>query len=253
VIESLLPPDISLAFAVLLVAASAATSAITAAFGLGGGVAMLALMSLSVPVAALIPIHGVTQLGSNVGRAVVQRKHVDWRTFAAFASGSAVGAMIGALLVVSLPEPVLKIGLSLFIAWAVFAPKPRLTARGSDALIVGGGMVSTFASMFFGATGPITMAVLTTRGLFKHGLVATFAAAMVMQHAFKVLAFGSLGFDYGPWLPLLAVVIASGVVGTVFGTRVLDRMPDRWFMLGFRAIMVFLAANLFVDGVRAAW
>ncbi|HUG62883.1 MAG TPA: sulfite exporter TauE/SafE family protein [Methylomirabilota bacterium] len=251
-IEALLPPEVSLAFAVLLALGSAATSALTAAFGLGGGIAMLALMSLGVPVAALIPVHGVVQLGSNIGRAVVQRRHIDWRTMGVFAAGSLVGAGIGALVVISLPEPVLKIGLSAFIAWAVFAPKPRLSARGSDALIAGGGVVSTFASMFFGATGPITMAVIATRGLVKHALVATFASAMVMQHSFKIAAFGSLGFDFRPWAPLLATIIFFGFLGTVFGSRVLDRIPDRWFMTGFRAVMILLAANLFVEGVRSA-
>ncbi len=251
-IASLIPPDLSVAFALLLVVAAAFTSAISAAFGLGGGLAMLAVMSSGMPVAALIPIHGVVQLGSNVGRAATQRRHIHWQTMALLAAGSLVGAGIGALMVVSLPEPVLKIGLSLFIAWAVFAPKPRFSARGSDALMLGGGVFASFASMFFGATGPITMAFLATRGLVKHALIATFASAMVMQHLFKIIAFGTLGFDYRPWIPLLAAMILSGLLGTIFGSRMLDRMPDRWFVTGFKAVMLFFAVNLMWEGVSAA-
>jgi uncharacterized protein len=248
-IEGLLPSGISLAFASVLIVASFFTSALTGALGLGGGVALLALMAQGLPVAAVIPVHGVAQLGSNVGRAVVQRRHLDWRTIAAYGAGSALGAAVGAMVVVTLPEPVLRIVLSLFILYAVFGRRPRLSARGSDGLMVAGGAVSSFASMFVGATGPITMAFLATRGLFKHALVATHAGAMVLQHGFKIAAFGTLGFVFAPWLPLLAAIILSGFVGTIVGSRLLDRLPDRWFELGFKGVLALLAANLMIDGI----
>ena len=72
-LASFLPEGIGVGAALLLVVASFFTSALTAAFGVGGGVAMLALMGLFVPVAALIPVHGTVQLGSNTGRAWHQR------------------------------------------------------------------------------------------------------------------------------------------------------------------------------------
>jgi hypothetical protein len=40
------------------------------AFGIGGGAALLAVMASLVPPAALIPVHGVVQVGSNLGRAL---------------------------------------------------------------------------------------------------------------------------------------------------------------------------------------
>ena len=69
---SLVPPDLSTGFALLLVATSFVTSALTAGLGIGGGVALLAVMAYGMPVAALIPVHGVVQIGSNLGRFVVQ-------------------------------------------------------------------------------------------------------------------------------------------------------------------------------------
>jgi uncharacterized membrane protein YfcA len=247
--EALLPPGVEPAFAAVMVVASAFTSALTGAFGLGGGIALLGLMSLGLPVPALIPVHGVAQLGSNLGRAIVQRRHIEWRTFVGYSAGSAVGAVVGGLVVVSLPEPLLKIGLACFILWATFGRKPSLGVRGSDALMVAGGAMSSFASMFFGATGPIAMAFLAARGLVKHGLVATHAATMVMQHGFKIGAFGALGFAFAPWLPLLAAIVAAGFVGTLVGARLLDEMPDRWFTLGFRVVMTALGLHLLWQGL----
>ena len=76
---TLLPPDLPPWLFLLFCSISFLTSALTAALGLGGGVALLAAMATVLPPVALIPVHGVIQLGSNVGRAVIQRSHVAWR------------------------------------------------------------------------------------------------------------------------------------------------------------------------------
>ena len=49
-------------------------SLIAGALGLGGGVLVLATMANLLPPMALVPIHGVVQLGSNLSRAVL-----SWR------------------------------------------------------------------------------------------------------------------------------------------------------------------------------
>jgi len=58
-----------------LITLSTFTSAITAAFGLGGGSLLIAVMSLFMPAAIVVPVHGAVQLGSNGGRAFLRRKY----------------------------------------------------------------------------------------------------------------------------------------------------------------------------------
>lgn len=65
----LLPADLSLWAVLALVATACLTSAMTAALGIGGGVLLLAIMSMLLPAAAIIPLHGLVQLGSNANRA----------------------------------------------------------------------------------------------------------------------------------------------------------------------------------------
>ena len=67
-----------LAIALLLIAVSFMTSAFTAAFGIGGGVAMLGALAGTVPPSVIIAVHGLVQVGSNVGRTYVQRAHALW-------------------------------------------------------------------------------------------------------------------------------------------------------------------------------
>jgi uncharacterized membrane protein YfcA len=122
-LPALLPAGLEPWAAAVLIVASFFTSALTAAFGVGGGVAMLALMGLFVPVAALIPVHGAVQLGSNSGRAWRQRENIRAHVARPFIAGSVVGAIAGAFLVVQLPDAALKLTLGVFIlviTWAKF-------------------------------------------------------------------------------------------------------------------------------------
>ena len=96
-----LPDAVSPLAAIIVIAASFFTSALTAAFGLGGGLALLGVMGALFPPAAVIPVHGLAQLGSNAGRFYLQRASVVWKIAGWFALGSLAGAGLGARLVVA--------------------------------------------------------------------------------------------------------------------------------------------------------
>ncbi len=248
-----LPEAVSPLAAALVVAASFFTSALTGAFGLGGGLALLAVMSALFPPAAVVPVHGLAQLGSNASRFFLQWRHVDWRIVGWFAAGSALGALIGGKVYVALPEEILKAGVGLFVLYTVWGPKPKGAPPGARTFFITGG-VAGFLSMFFGATGPITAAMLSRTALGKLEIVATHAAGMVSQHLLKSLAFGALGFAFAAWAPLIAAIVAAGFCGTWFGTSILKRMPEENFRSGLRLVLTFfgfyLVSGAVIDAFR---
>lgn len=246
---ALLPSGMEPWVAALLVVASCFTSAITAAFGIGGGMAMLALMGLFVPVASLIPVHGAVQLGSNTGRAWHQRAFVRLDVAKPFIAGSVLGAMLGVFLVVQLPDALLKLilgGFILLLTWAKIPGIERLTKTGLGIASVGLAMLS----MLVGATGPL-VATLFARFFEKDrkALIATSALAMTTQHLLKIIVFGIAGFAFWEWVPLVAAMILSGFVGTIYGTRLLDRMPEETFKRWFRIGITVLALDLLRRGL----
>ena len=83
-IAALVPADIAYLDFYLLILASFATSLMTAALGVGGGIVLIVLMALLVPPAALIPIHGIIQVGSNGGRVAIMAKDVVWQPILPF-------------------------------------------------------------------------------------------------------------------------------------------------------------------------
>ena len=73
---------------------------------------------------------------------------------------------------------------------------------------------------------------------------------MTVQHGLKIVVFGLAGFAFRRWLPLIAVMIASGFLGTVYGTRLLDRLPEESFRRWFRIGITVLALDLLVARAR---
>lgn len=246
----LVPPDIDAASAAALVALSFVTSAMTGALGIGGGVLMLGVMAQLLPPAVLLPVHGVVQVGSNLGRAVLMRRDVAFRLVPFFVAGSLAGVAIGAQIVVSLPRAALLVVLGSFILWSIWTPRLRPANLPAPWFTVVG-LASAFCTMFVGATGPLVAAFLVPDPLTRHQVVATHAAFMTMQHGLKVGAFTALGFAFLPWLPMLALMIGLGFLGTIVGRRLLDRTPGPRFAFGFKLMLSALALKIVYDGWRA--
>jgi uncharacterized membrane protein YfcA len=244
-----LPDELSVTAASLLVVASFFTSGLTAVFGLGGGLAMLALLGLFIPVAALIPVHGLIQLGSNTGRAWHQRAHIVRGIAAPFIAGSILGAAVGTFFVIQLPDAVMKLALGLFVIVVTWAKFPRAASIGSAGLVAGSAVLA-FLSMLFGATGPLLAAAfsqIVTND--RKALIATQAAGMTIQHGLKVVAFSIAGFAFAQWLPFIALMICSGYLGTLYGSRLLDVLPEKSFRRWFRVGLTLVALDLVRRGV----
>jgi uncharacterized membrane protein YfcA len=238
-----LPPGVDALTALILIVVSFFTSALTAAFGIGGGVAMLGALAGTVPPAVIVAVHGVVQLGSNLGRAVLQKDHVNWPLFWRFMVGAVIGVGLGALLFTSLPEKALLGVLGIFILVMVWVPKPRIPGLERTGIVLGGG-ISSVLTMFVGATGPFIQAVLIAYKLDRKGIIANQAMMMTAQHGLKVAAFGFIGVALVAWLPLIAAMIGSGFLGTVMGTRLLEKMPEHVFQWALKALLTLIALDL---------
>lgn len=245
----MIPAEITPLFAGVMVFCSFLTSALTAAMGLGGGTALLAVMGLGMPVSSLMPVHGMVQLGSNLSRTLIQRAYVVWPLVLWFLLGSAVGIALGAPVAAIIPDSAARIALGTFILWSVWHKRGEAKPLNRPLFIIGGG-ISSIGTMIVGATGPMVAGLISSQGLKKQPLIATHATCMVLQHGLKILAFGLMGFAWASWLPMLAAMIASGALGTWLGTRLLDNLPEKLFRLAFRLTMLLLSVQLLWQGIQ---
>lgn len=223
--------------------ASFAGSFIASAVGIGGGVFVVATMATVLPPTILIPLHAIVQLGSNVGRAGMLYKHILWTILPAFALGSLIGSVIGARSIVALEPWVLELILGLFVIYAAWFPGFR-ASQSSKLTFGGAGVVSGFATMFIGGSGPLVAPFVAASTPVRQEFVATHALLMLFQHTVKIFAFGFLGFVFTPYIPFLIGLVSFGFAGTYIGKLILNKLPERLFRIAFKIVLTGLALRL---------
>ncbi|RYE78596.1 MAG: sulfite exporter TauE/SafE family protein [Hyphomicrobiales bacterium] len=228
--------------ALALIALSFVTSLITATFSLGGGTLMVAVLALVFPPAIVVPVHGAIQLGSNGGRAIVQRAHIQWGFVKWIAAGAVIGTIVGGQFATLLPQRLFTAVIAVFVLVTTWLPQPKVVGRSPLIQFIGGGIISAI-SMLVGATGPLVSVFL--KGIpDRRQLVATHAMLMTFQNAFKVVVFVALGFAFATYLPLILVMVAAGFGGTALGSKLLVRVPEAAFRWGFKIILTLVALDL---------
>ena len=218
-------------------------SFVAASLGLGGGLLVLAAMTLFLPPTVLIPIHAVVQIGSNGFRAFLMRRDILYSVIPAFVIGTLIGSYIGGKTLFALEIWVLQAILGVFVLYATWAPKFKSSNPG-PAKFFGCGVFGGFATMFVGGTGPLVAPFVNAACKERQQVVSTHASLMTSQHLFKVILFGVLGFSFGPYIPLLVGLVSFGVCGTIVGKKVLDKLPEKVFRIGLQTILTLLAARL---------
>ena len=130
--------------AITLIAISFVSSLITVAFGIGGGAVMLAVLATLLPAPAIVPVHGLVQLGSNTGRAALMLKHMRLDLLGGFTAGALVGIVLGSSVVVQLHPGWIQVCVGLFILWSVVAKPPAFLRRSGPIT----GAISSFLSTY---------------------------------------------------------------------------------------------------------
>jgi len=236
-----LPDGIGAVTAAFIVLATMATSMVGAMFGVGGGTILLAVLAVLLPPVALIPVHGVVQLGATGVRAVLLARHINRATVLPFVAGSAIGsALSGVMFFQFFPPWLIQYAVAAFIAWSVLGAMPAIGRRH----ILFAGAFSGFLTILFGATGTFVSAFVKSMNMPPLRYVATHATLMSLQHLVKIVVFGVLGFAFGPYALLITLMLASGFVGTVIGRNILLSMSEKRFKPVLNAILLVLALRL---------
>jgi uncharacterized membrane protein YfcA len=229
----------------LLALAVLVTAAISGAVGMGGGVALLAVMAVMLPEAAVVPVHGAVQLVSNSTRALRLLQRVRWGIFWRFVPLTWVGTFAAVQLwrggTIPGFRPLIGALVLLFLFWERILPKRLLLPLWT---FVPAGLVAGAMSVLVGVTGPFVAVFFLRDDLDREEIVATKASIQIVTHALKIPAFLSIGFDYGAHLDLILPLLGCAVLGTFLGVALLRRMGEDVFRVLFRVVLALLALRL---------
>jgi len=231
----------------IILVATIVTAFISGIFGMAGGLILMGVLALLLPVSAAMVTHGAIQSVSNGWRAILWRKFIDWRVLGIYLFGSVVafGLLIGFAFEVSKPWLFVVLGVVPALIWV---PKKHLSLdarRPGHAIFCG--FAVTGLNIIAGVSGPLLDIFFVADGMDRRIIVATKAATQVAAHAAKIAFYltpALAGGALSEWQWLLAAAPLA-IIGTTLGARVLDLMSDanfrkytKWIVTGVGLIYV---------------
>lgn len=232
-----------------LLLAGVAAGSITTIAGLGGGILLIAVLSLVWSPATVLATTTPALFVGNATRAVMLRDAIDWPVAARFALAGVPAAFLASLAAVALPAQVVRwVIAALLLAFVIHELHPRAAvaaadrAPGSPWLATAAGAIAGAVSGLAGGAGFVATPLLDRLGLTPTALVATGAVAMALVHAVKVVGFSYAEVLTAAALPAAAALTVGVVAGNALGARVLRGLSRE----AFRKLM--LAALLLAAG-----
>ena len=221
------------------------TSAVAGIVGIGGGMMLIVILPSFLPLNALIPVHGLTQISSNISRAIFGYKDVQLEVIPKFLLGSVIGiGMFAAVLsLISLEYVPLFIGV--YILLSLWSEKFNEKIKRYESYFLAG-FFQTGLSIVVGATGPLTMTLLLKDYKNKDKVVATSAALMSLSHILKVFVFMYFGFVFFDYIGIIIAMVIGAIAGSWVGTKLRNIIDGKKFTIILKVLLTTLAIKVIV-------
>lgn len=222
------------------------TSTIAGVVGIGGGMMLIAILPSFLPLNALIPVHGLTQMSSNVSRAFFGYKEVQYQVIPKFLVGSFLGIALFASILSFISLEYVPLFIGVYILLSLWSEKFNEKIKRYESYFLAG-FFQTGLSIVVGATGPLTMTLLLKDFKDKDKVVATGAALMSITHILKVFVFIYFGFVFFDYIGVLIFMIIGAVLGSFVGTKLRNRIDGKKFELILKLLLSLLAIKLIIS------
>ncbi len=235
---------------VLVAGAAFVAATLAAVAGFGGAAVLLPVLVASFGVRDAIPILTVAQLIGNGSRVWFNRHELQLPVVGWFTVGAVPLAFVGGLLFASAPLSPLTRLLGLFllltVAWRHVRPGPPRRPPLRGFVLIGG--LFSFLSALLGSVGPLMAPFFLAFGLVKGAYIGTEALCTVVMHVTKLVAYGQASILSAR---SVAIGVAMGplmIAGSALGKRIVDRLPERAFVVIIEGVLVVAGVAFLVGG-----
>ncbi len=241
-------------FDALVAIVSVVAAAIASVAGFGIGSLLTATFGVRVSTNVAVAAVSIPHLAGTALRFWMMRKSVDRRVLLSFGLTSAAGGLTGALLQHWTGSASLTIvfgGVLLFVAASEFTGLARrMRFTGVAAWIAGA--VSGLLGGLIGNQGGIRSAALLGFDVRKDAFVASATAVgLIVDGARMPVYLVTERRDVFAIWPLVAIAVGGVVIGTLFGRRALERIPESRFRAVVAAVLAALGSAMLVKGALA--
>ncbi|MCJ8520162.1 putative membrane protein YfcA [Pseudorhizobium tarimense] len=227
------------------------TSLLSGVFGMAGGLILLWVLLLLMPLGTAIAVHGVIQMVANGSRAWFSRTYIDYRILGILCLGLAISAVV--LLFLDYKPNIIVVSIAIgLMPILVWLPVQRLhldASKPSHALICG--LIAGALTVGVGVSGP-TIDIFFIRAMMdRRKVIATKAATQLISHATKVVFYWNAA-SLLPAADWVAIALAApiAILGTRAGNVILQRLTDANFRVWTRWIVTGISAVYIVQGLQ---
>lgn len=221
------------------------TSVIAGVIGFGGGMLLIALLPLFISPSLIIPIHGITQLASNSSRMVFSIKDVQWNLLPKFLVGSLIGILLFGFFLSNISMEYVPIAIGLYIILNIWSQRFSHFIKQYESYYLIG-VLQTGLGLIVGATGPLSLAVLTKNLSSKDQIIATSSMFMTISHLAKIPVFMIIGISLSEHFNLLAFMVAGSVLGSFIGTKLRLASNNDMLILVIKILLTLMAVRMFI-------
>ena len=230
------------------------SSFISGTFGMAGGMVLLGVLLVYLPVATAMVLFSIIQFVANAGRAALWWRFVLWPILWKYALGAAIAFAV-LRLIAYVPDKAtvyILLGLLPFCVEALpVQARPNIEWRGVPYIT---GFLTTVVQFMSGVGGPFLDVFFQKSMLDRKTTLATKAVTQSFSHVLRAAYFGSFGAIEAlerPWL--YAAAIAVAIAGTSLTPLIIERMTDHGFRQWTRAIILLVSATYLVRGGWLFW
>jgi uncharacterized membrane protein YfcA len=240
--------------AIFIIVMAFITAAVSGVFGMAGGLMLKGALALVLPVSATFVAHGILQFVANGWRALLHRRHVDWRVVGLYGLGAMVAAAVTAMVALQPTRATLFLlmGLTPLLVWVPERWIRMDATRPVQAFICG--LSVTAVNLTAGVAGGFLDIFFVRTALTRHQIVATKAATQVFSHLMKIVVYGvPLLAVHGQGMPpawVFAIAIPVSMLGTAAGGLALNRLSDVNFKRYLRTILTVIGALYLAQAAR---
>ncbi len=223
----------------------ASVIAIIAGFGTSTIMIPILINFISMPEALLLT--GILHWFNDSWRLLLFKDGIWWKELMFSAVPGVIASLIGALLVIRIPQQYLLKSLGIMLlAYVVFIyVKPRFKLRPTKLYAISGGAFAGFVSGLLGVSGEVTSMLLTTLDLPKAIFIGTGGAFTLMIDVSRVFAYlrEGISLDSSIRLELIAYIPAS-LLGSLLGREIVEKIPQDQFRKIVAIFLLIAGINL---------
>ena len=238
------------AFAVIATVAAVVAGAIASISGFGIGSVLTPVLSTQFDVRLAIAMVSLPHLAGTFVRFLLVRTRIDREVLFGFGAASAIGGLVGAALQTVVQSSALAIIFGLLLVFAGIGSLTGLAQRmrfsGRRSALVGGALSGLLGGLV-GNQGGIRAAALLGFDVEREAFVATATAvALIVDGARIPVYLATQGPNLSLHWPLIAMLAAGAIVGTLLGGWTLRRMSDAVFRRAVGVLLLVLGVYTLV-------